>query len=397
MPPKGTSKRLPIHIKYILYQKNKDMKISIITSFFYPVEGGVERHVLEISKNLSKNHQITIHTSDIDRKGNKLKEKETLSSIRIKRYKTWFKIGEFSPFFPLIYKEKINSDIIHIHGYRNPHNLKILLTKKPCIITPHYPNYPKGLRSKINDFIIPMFDKTIGKIILRKCNKIIALHEEEKEWLKNKFKIDEEKIEIISNGIPKETLKQANKKVFREKYKIPKNKILVLCLGRLHKSKGFDQVIKISKYFPEVQFIIIGAKDSYLDQLKNLAEQSKNIKILTDKTEKEKYGALSSADIFIAPSHYEGFGIVVLEAFSQKCAVITSDKGGLPYAVGNAGLIFKDYDIQDLKNKLSKLIINKALRQKLQEEGYERVKNFTWDKISKKIEDIYIKTLKQKQ
>jgi len=375
------------------------MKISIITSFFYPVEGGVERHILSIAKELSKKHNITVHTSNIDRYENKLKKEENLNNIKIKRYNTWFKIGEFSPFFPSLYKEilKPSSDIIHIHGYRNPHNLSILLTNKPCIITPHYPNYPIGLRNKINDFIIPLFDITIGRLILKKCKKIIALHREEKDWLKNKFKIKEEKIKIIPNSIPKETLKQINKYAFRKKYKIPKNKILILCLGRLHKSKGFDQVIKVSKFFPKAQFIIMGAKDSYAEYLKNLAEKIKNVKILIDKSEEEKYEALSAADIFIAPSHYEGFGIVVLEAFSQKCAVITSDKGGLPYAVGNAGLIFKDYNIQDLKNKLNTLIKNKVLRKKLQEQGYKRVKNFTWDKISKETEDTYIEISKQKQ
>ncbi len=373
------------------------MKISIITSFFYPVEGGVERHVLSTAKELSRKHNITVHTSNIDRYGNKLKKEEFLNKIKIKRYNTWFKIGEFSPFFPSLYKEKIDADIIHIHGYRNPHNLAVLLTKKPCIMTSHYPNYPGGLRNKINDFIIPIFDMTVGKLILKKCKKIIALHKEEKDWLKNKFKIKEERIKIIPNGIPKETLKQINKHEFRRKYKIPENKILVLCLGRLHKSKGFDQVIEVSKFFPGAQFIIMGAKDSYLNQLKKLAEQHKNIIILTDKSEEEKYEALSSADIFIAPSHYEGFGIVVLEAFSQKCAVITSDKGGLPYAVGNAGLIFKDYNLQDLKNKLHILTKNKVLRKKLQEQGYKRVKNFTWDKISREIEGTYIEILNQKQ
>lgn len=374
------------------------MKIDFITAYFYPVLGGAEKHEFHIAKGLKNlGHKVTVHTSNLDRYNKKLKERETIDGIEIKRYNVLFKIGEFASFFPGVFKiRKTNADIIHMHTYRHPYNLIALFAKKPCVLTLHWPNYPKGLRSKINEIIIPIFDEILGKIILKKFAALIAVNDMEKNWIIKKFKINPEKIKVIPNGIPKEDLKPIDKNIFRRKYKIPKNKLVVLCVGRLNKSKGFDQVIKIAKYFPDVQFVILGLKESYLEEIEKLVKANKNVMLLLDKDDKEKYEALAAADIFVAPSHYEAFGIVVIEAFSQKCAVITSDQGGLPWVVDKAGLIFEDNNLEDLKNKLSMLVNNKKLRLDLQKKGYERVKNFTWDKITKDIEKVYKELLKNK-
>src|SRR3989344_8784445 len=181
------------------------MKILFVAPFFHPVKGGMEEHIFQLAKNLIKNgHNVEIITSNLSRKG-KLKIKdETYQGIKIKRLKTIFKIGEFSPFFPSIFSEigKSDADIIHIHGYRHPTNLIPFLTKKPCLITLHYPNYPKGLRNSINEIIIPLFDKIIGRFILRKYEKLIAITPIEAKWIMEKFDIKQNKVTVIPNGIP---------------------------------------------------------------------------------------------------------------------------------------------------------------------------------------------------
>ncbi len=371
------------------------MKIDIVTSFFYPVEGGAENHVLYISKELEKlDHRVTIHTSNIDRENNKLNSQEIVRGLNVKRYKVWFKIGEFASFFPGVYKavKKSDSDIVHVHVYRNPHNLIPFFTKKPCVLTLHWPEYPKGLRSRFNDFVIPIFDILIGKILLKKFKILIALNDLEKEWIIDKFGIKAEKIKIIPNGIPKDYLRIRDRDIFRKKHGL--KGLIVLYFGRIHQSKGIDQLINNAKFFPEVNFIIMG-NGPELKELQVLALSLNNIHFISGEiTDEEKLQAMSAADIFVYPSHYDAFGIAVLEAFSQKCAVITSNQGGLPWVVDKAGLTFEDNNLEDLKNKLHKLIKNKKLRLKLQKEGYERAKKFTWEKIVKNIEYAYKEALK---
>ena len=99
--------------------------------------------------------------------------------------------------------------------------------------------------------------------------------------------------------------------------------------------------------------------------------------------------AFASADIFVHPSHYDAFGITVLESFSQGCTAIATNKGGLPWVVDKAGLTFQDYNSQDLKEKLEFLIKNKTLRKDLSKKAKQRAEQFTWDKIILKLEKIY--------
>ena len=115
----------------------------------------------------------------------------------------------------------------------------------------------------------------------------------------------------------------------------------------------------------------------------------KNIIFTGELTEEEKLQAYAASDIFIHPSHFEGFGIVVLEAFSQEACVLTSNQGGLPWVVDNAGLTFEDYNLEDLKNKIQQLLSSKKLRESLASKGRKRVEQFTWEKLGNQLEEIY--------
>lgn len=368
------------------------MKISFITPFSHPVVGGAESHVLNLAEQLVKReHQVEILTSNLSRTKKIRQKQEIVNNIKIKRFNSLFRIGDFASFWPSVFAEtrKNKADIYHTHCYRHPHNLAPYFTKKPCIITPHWPNYPKGIRRhNILDAAITIFDNIFGKALLKKYKLILAVSSTEKQWFHEKFGIEQERIRVIPNGIPEHYLKQ-RKQTFRKGLR--KNQLLIVCLSRMHKSKGLDQVVKIARHFPEHKLIIAGKEDNAIKELKKLAEHQQNIQFMTNLTEEQKLELLSSADIFIHPSHYEAFGIVVLEAFSQGSAVLTSNTGGLPEVVGNVGLTFQDNNPDDLKQKLSQLIKDKQLRSRLAKAGRQKAKGCTWEKIAEDLERIYKK------
>ena len=117
----------------------------------------------------------------------------------------------------------------------------------------------------------------------------------------------------------------------------------------------------------------------------------KNTIITGEVTEQEKMEAYAGADIFCSPSHYEAFCISILEAMSQGCAVITSNAGGMPWVVGKEGLTFQDYDLEDFKKQLSKLINNKKLKQDFQKQGKIKSKNFKWKNTAEVLDREYKK------
>jgi len=371
------------------------MKVCFVSSFFNPVKGGVENQMYYIAKHLVDNgHQVDVFVSDRSREG-KINEKfEIIDGINVHRFKSWFKFSFSGIFFPGLFKavRKSDADLFHIHGYRHPFNFVNYFTKKPCLMTLHWPNYPKGIRSKWVESLIPLFDKSVGKLVLKKFNKLLAVSGSEVDWIKNNFNI--ENVDITPNGIPKDYLKKRNGDRFRSKLNVSKNKLVVFCLSRIHKSKGFDQVVKIAKYFPDVKFVFAGVDGGFKEELIKMSSELNNIVFMGELSEEEKLECLNGCDIFIHPSRYEAFGIVILEAFSQGACVLSSDRGGLPWVVGDSGLTYKCDDLNDLRVKLDVLIRDRKFRKELSNRGLERVKNFTWEKITKNIENIYSNLIK---
>jgi len=78
-----------------------------------------------------------------------------------------------------------------------------------------------------------------------------------------------------------------------------------------------------------------------------------------------------TSDIFVLPSHWEGYGIVLLEAMSHRLAVISTTAGAIPEVVhhGTTGLLVAPNDIRALHDALNSLMRNKDLRDQLAEEG----------------------------
>ena len=376
------------------------MKIAYVSAYFYPVTGGAENHMHYIAKELVKRgHDVSVFVSDSDREGAVKEKQSVVDGIKVKRFKTWFKFSLSGMFFPGVFKAVKNFDgeLVSVHGFRHPFSFANRFTRKnvASVVTPHWADYV-GLRKRWLDILVRGFDKLFGGMFFRSYDRVLVVNGNEVNWIKS-FNVPEENIRLTPNGIPKDYLKKRDGERFRKKFGIG-NELMVLCLSRIHESKGFDQVIKTAKYFPNVKFVFVGVDGGYLGELKRLVGELdlKNILFTGSVSEEEKLEAYSAADIFIHPSHMEAFGIVVLEAFSQECAVLTSDAGGLPWVVGNCGLVFKDYELNDLRNKLEKLVEDKKLRNKFAKLGREKVKDFTWEKIVDKVEKIYEEVIYEK-
>ncbi len=85
----------------------------------------------------------------------------------------------------------------------------------------------------------------------------------------------------------------------------------------------------------------------------------------------------STADVFVFPSLYEGFGLPALEAMACGTAVIASRTTSLPEVVGEAGLLVDPEDSAELGKSLLKLLTDKELRSQLEERGLKRVQQFS--------------------
>jgi glycosyltransferase involved in cell wall biosynthesis len=90
------------------------------------------------------------------------------------------------------------------------------------------------------------------------------------------------------------------------------------------------------------------------------------------------------------PNWIEKFGRVLIEAMACGVPVVGSNSGEIPNVIGEAGLIFKEGDPDDLRDKLDLLLSDKDLRNNLGKLGRERtVENYAWKSIARQTIKLY--------
>jgi glycosyltransferase involved in cell wall biosynthesis len=97
----------------------------------------------------------------------------------------------------------------------------------------------------------------------------------------------------------------------------------------------------------------------------------------------------TSSAIFVFPSLHDNFPVVLLEALSAGCAVITNNVTGMPEVVGEAGVLVKPHDIAGLRAAITGLMGDEARREQLGDMARRRVEGFAWERILAQHLDLY--------
>ncbi len=95
------------------------------------------------------------------------------------------------------------------------------------------------------------------------------------------------------------------------------------------------------------------------------------------------------ATALVFPSRYEGFGLPVAEAMWAGGRVVCADASSLPEVVGEAGLLFPWHDAEALAERLSRLLDDARLRERLTRDGRERAGRFRWAETARKTLEIF--------
>ncbi len=88
-----------------------------------------------------------------------------------------------------------------------------------------------------------------------------------------------------------------------------------------------------------------------------------------------------SSEIFVFPSLRDNFPVVLLEAMSAGCAVVTSDISGMPEVLGDTGLLVPPGDINALREAVRRLMDDPELRQECGQRARQRINLFSWERI----------------
>ncbi len=228
----------------------------------------------------------------------------------------------------------------------------------------------KTYHSVFNKFIFktPKFTTVYGKSIAKYARKIGA-----KNLKKNPTGTNQK-------------LKKKTKSI-RKEFKINKKTKLILFVGSISRRKGVDTIIStISKLKFENTITLLVGGGPELKKFKNKVRKL-NLKdrIIFTGPRKDVQNFYSEADIFFFPSRGEGMPGAVMEAMSYELPILTSNIPGTKDLVDKTSAILTKNYI----SKLRSLITDKNLRKKLGKSAKRRVKNHSWEKISKEYAKLY--------
>jgi len=242
------------------------------------------------------------------------------------------------------------------------------------------------------------------KYSLQNADHIITISNFSKQDIVSRYGVDKNKITVAYPGYDSEKFKVQNTKFevgkVKKKYKTGDNYIIYI--GTIQPRKNLVRLIeafaRITKDITNLNLVITGKTKGegregwmYEDTLKvpkQLGIEDR-IKFLGFVPQEDLPYLLTGARAFILPSLWEGFGIPVLEAMASGVPVLVSDVSSLPEVVGNAGLTFDPYSVDQIEQALRIVSTDQKLRQKYSKLGLERAKQFSWDKMAKILLGIF--------
>ena len=200
------------------------------------------------------------------------------------------------------------------------------------------------------------------------------------------------KIKIIPTGINlnKSNNNDENIISIRKKFGINKDEVIILFVGLLVPRKGVDLVIRVAnKIRGNVRFIIVGGGPNG-KEFKKMAK-SLGKRIIFTGFRQDVNNFYNEADVFFLPSRGEGLAGVIMESMKYGLPIVSSNIPCTPDLIVNnkTGFLCEPEDINCYIEKIKELINHKKLREKVGKKGREKIKEFGWDKVIKKYEELY--------
>jgi glycosyltransferase involved in cell wall biosynthesis len=220
------------------------------------------------------------------------------------------------------------------------------------------------------------------RLLPRLARRIIVPSHFVKDELLRVLRFDPGKIDVVPPGYNASSFKPRSgnsRDDFLREYGIEGP--FILFVGSLFPYKNVKVLLNafaaIRDRIPHT-LVIIGNKELSTEPL----DESGRVRYLDYIGNNALPGFYSYADMLVHPSLMEGFGMTLLEAMACGTPVVSSNRGSLPEAGGDASILFDPEDSGKLSEIIMEVINNRALRKDMVEKGFSNVQKFSWEKTA---------------
>jgi len=309
--------------------------------------------------------------------------------------------------------DNIDANLVHVHTWYT-HFAGILAKINysiPLVVTVHSleplrPWKKEQLGEGYN------FSTWVEKTALETADAVIAVSQQTKQNILELFRVREDKIHVIPNGIDPEEYKPVKESESIEKLGVNPDKPYILFVGRITRQKGIIHLVNAIQHMDRNFQIVLCAtapdtkeiKEEMESHIKEAQKTHPQIIWIKQMVDKPSLIALySHASVFCCPSLYEPFGIINIEAMACETPVVATSTGGIKEAVedGRTGFLVpvkmkghspadpEQFSL-DLATKINTLMKDEKLREVFGKAGRKRViENFTWRSVAEKTFSIY--------
>jgi len=241
--------------------------------------------------------------------------------------------------------------------------------------------------------------------VIEYVDQIIAATPAEEAQLHWLYGADPRKVTTIPPGVDLKRFQPIDLPEARKRVGVPLEDRMILYVGRIEPLKGIDTLLRAIAILragcpsdaPCLYLVMIGGdpgdltpQNAEMERLKRMREElgiEDVVAFLGARDQDTLQYYYSAAEVVVVPSHYESFGLVALEAMACGTPVIASEVGGLAFLVqdGETGFHVEDQNAPALAGKLSLLLDDPLLRQRLGRQAVAHAQDFAWPLIADRL------------
>ncbi len=412
------------------------MRIVHVTPMYFPFIGGCELHIQKLSEGLaSRGHEVAVLTANIRNIRELangiyggLPDEEAIGAVKVQRFRPdggmlgsilegWSHIrGGYRSYSLVFGKDGVEFLLGRpLLVQLIPH---LVATRADIVVSANWyfsPAYHTYLASKLKRFTlvgIPLFHtaepwcKTpIYNKMLANCDAIVVNTAYEADFVREQGAI---RVEVAGVGIDPRFFECRNGGEIRARYGLGSFPVVGF-VGRQLPNKGPITLLQamriVWKWNHEVRLVLAGSRWLERDEvgavIGSLTEfERERILRIDEFPEKDKASLYDSFDVFVMPSTGESFGIAYLEAWMCRKPVIGARIGPTRCVIdeGTDGLLADPDNAEDTARAIIALLSDSGMRDRMGRSGHDKtVANYTWDKVTDKVEKLYLELLAAKR
>jgi glycosyltransferase involved in cell wall biosynthesis len=280
--------------------------------------------------------------------------------------------------------------------FHSPNFILPPIKQAKTLLTVHdlsFIRHPQGAVDSLRRWL----EKVVPRSLAR-ADHILADSASTRQDLIELFNLSPELITVVGAGVEERfqpVTAPDRLAAVRRRYHLPPDDPLILSLGTLEPRKNFTGLIKAYSESPvraSHHLVIAGGKGWLYDDIFATAAASpvsERIHFTGFVADADLPALYSLADIFAYPSHYEGFGIPVIEAMACGTPVVCANNSSLPEVAGQAALQITATDTTALAAALHQLATDASLRQQAIAAGLEQARWFSWPAAARRLLAVY--------